>query len=278
MSNYKRMALAFAGLKEADDDKKKKKSSTGDSTTAGGGSGLAHDNQIAPKDAGSEKPERDRPTSTTAAPGGPSMANQPPPGALSPGLAAGGEESPAAGGEEDGQQPSKPKKQSPEEKEKKEKEIDRDIEKIDEPEKVKPKTKLGKFIVKNLNEATHMNPRLSSGGNIHTPVDRTSTEFSDKNLSQDEVRIIDKNAKKILAFAKKAFDSKPYGLAMRLIERYLERIGIPNAHSGDVADVIASAFNKDTDPKSSIYYKVRPKVLPKWNPLSNVTPDYLQGM
>jgi ribosomal protein L24 len=121
-------------------------------------------------------------------------------------------------------------------------------------------------------------PAMSHGGGNKVGRDPGKTYVSDTEPSGEMIKIIDKNDKKVLAFAKKAFDSKPYGLAMRLIERYLERLGIPNSLSGDIADVLAKAFKKDTDPESQAYRKVQSRILPPNDPLRNVTPDYLQGM
>ena len=86
------------------------------------------------------------------------------------------------------------------------------------------------------------------------------TQFAPNQLTQQEIDTIDAKWKQILAFAKKAFAAKPVAIAMRAVEKKLERsYNISNDNSGKIADVIADVLDKDYHPKSRAFQKVAPR-------------------
>ncbi len=101
---------------------------------------------------------------------------------------------------------------------------------------------------------------LSSGGGTSSGATAHGTHISKQAISPDEIKIIDTNWQRIMKFSKAAFKAKPYPVALRAIEKFLEKVGVDNKHSGKVADVLARYYGMDTDPKSMIVPKVLPKV------------------
>lgn len=88
-----------------------------------------------------------------------------------------------------------------------------------------------------------------------------SPEFLGKdNLSPDEMKIIDNNWKKILKAAATLFKKHPHPVALRAIEKYLEKLGIHDSHSMKIGEILAKQLNRDTDPTTMIIPKVIPKI------------------
>ena len=79
-------------------------------------------------------------------------------------------------------------------------------------------------------------------------------------LTQPELDAIDKNWKTIIKLANKVLDDKPQAEALRMIEAYLERIGVSNFHSGAVAATVQETLKKVKTPKTDIMRKVKPKL------------------
>jgi len=101
---------------------------------------------------------------------------------------------------------------------------------------------------------------LSHGGNIRVPTNPVKTDLGRGELTQQELDIIDSRWKEILAFAQRAFAGKPYAVAIRAIEKRLERAyNISNENSGTVAATVADILKKDYSPKSRAFQKVHPK-------------------
>ena len=101
---------------------------------------------------------------------------------------------------------------------------------------------------------------LSHGGGQSTGSDRSSTHISKAELTPQELKTIDTNWKKILKFSGAAFKKKPYPVALRAIEKYLERMGIDKKHIGKIGEVIAHELKQDTDPVSMIIPKAIPRI------------------
>lgn len=102
---------------------------------------------------------------------------------------------------------------------------------------------------------------LAHGGNIGAMNRRRYTEPVEKELTQDDIDVLDKNQKAILAFASKAFLEYPYGTALTALERWLEqKYDINPGKSNTIAGVVANMLKKDVDPQSYIFQKVAPMI------------------
>ena len=101
---------------------------------------------------------------------------------------------------------------------------------------------------------------LSHAGNIKGMGVPASTPDGHSELEQNELDVIDANWKDILKFSNHAFKSKPLPLAMRFIERFLEKKGVCAKHSMEIAGVIGKFFGQTTHPTSMIIPKAIPRI------------------
>ena len=101
---------------------------------------------------------------------------------------------------------------------------------------------------------------LSHAGNISGMGVPASTPDGHSELDQDELDKIDASWKDILKFSDHTFKSKPYPLALRFIERFLEKKGVCAKHSMQVSGIIAKFFNQDSDPVSMVIPKAIPRI------------------
>jgi len=125
--------------------------------------------------------------------------------------------------------------------------------------KQKPGTSRAAYQKRWTNEAQEPHS-LSHGGNTRVTANPTHTDIGRGQLTQQELDIIDSRWKEMLAFAQRAFKSKPHSVAVHAIEKRLERrYNISNENSGKVAAVISSALKQDKSPESHAYQKVHPK-------------------
>ena len=101
---------------------------------------------------------------------------------------------------------------------------------------------------------------LSHAGNVQGMGVPSSTPDGHEDLEQDELDKIDKNWKDILKFSDHAFKSKPLPLAMRFIEKFLEKNGVCTKHSMQVAGVLSKFFGQEQHPTSMIVPKAIPRI------------------
>jgi hypothetical protein len=101
---------------------------------------------------------------------------------------------------------------------------------------------------------------ISHGGGQSTGGDRHGTHLSKQELTPEELKLIDGNWMRIMKFADAAYKGKPFPLAQRAIEKFLESIGVDQKHTGKIGEVIASYYGMDTDPVSMIVPKVVPRI------------------
>jgi len=101
---------------------------------------------------------------------------------------------------------------------------------------------------------------ISHAGNIKGMGVPASTPDGHSELDQNELDVIDANWKDILKFSNHAFKSKPLPLAMRFIERFLEKKGICAKHSMHIAGVIGKFFGQTDHPTSMIVPKAIPRI------------------
>lgn len=107
---------------------------------------------------------------------------------------------------------------------------------------------------------TKKQPSISHGGGQSTGGDAHGTFLAKQELTPDELKLIDSNWMRIMKFADVAYKGKPFPLAQRAIEKFLESIGVDNKHTGKIGEVIASYYGMDTDPVSMIVPKVVPRI------------------
>ena len=72
--------------------------------------------------------------------------------------------------------------------------------------------------------------------------------------------MIDTNWKEILKFSNHTFKSKPLPLAMRFIERFLEKKGVCAKHSMKIGEIIGKFFGQTGHPTSMIIPKAIPRI------------------
>ena len=122
--------------------------------------------------------------------------------------------------------------------------------------------KMAKLFAESIGRSWLADASLSHGSGTSTPSDRhgTGSLVTKSELTPEEMKVIDSNNKQIQAFAKKAFQSEPYPIALRAIEAYLERLGVDNKHVGKISDMLAKSFGMDDDPISMIIPKVLPRI------------------
>jgi len=166
------------------------------------------------------------------------------------------------------QEPPAPKKASQDDEDEKESDpkYDPSVD-PDEPATVQVKSPLAKKVAQAFDvEIEEAYPEvdtraLAHGGNIAGFTSRRYTEPYEKELTQDDIDILDKNQKTILTFASKAFLEYPYGTALTALEKWLEdKYEIELGKSSKIAGVIANMMNKDIDPQSYIFQKVAPMI------------------
>lgn len=95
--------------------------------------------------------------------------------------------------------------------------------------------------------------QVEDGG--HQSFDDTSPS-----LSPEEMKVIDTNWKTILKVAATLFKKHPHPVALRAIEKYLEKLGVDESHSMKIGEILAKQLNRDTDPTTMIIPKVIPKI------------------
>lgn len=89
---------------------------------------------------------------------------------------------------------------------------------------------------------------------------KQSFDDTSPNLSPEEMKVIDSNWKTILKVSATLFKKHPHPVALRAIEKYLEKLGVDESHSMKIGEIIAKQFNRDTDPTTMIIPKVIPKI------------------
>ena len=117
------------------------------------------------------------------------------------------------------------------------------------------------------NKTRHFQPEGDAGiktaasGMVSVDEEGSGSEFLGKDvLNPEEMKVIDTHWKNILRFAKTAFKAKPLPVALRAIEGYLEKLGVDEAHTMKIGEILAAQLNKDRDPISMIIPKVIPKI------------------